>query len=67
MGSLSRHARSPSTLGLLEIVGAIGLIVPAATNTVPSLTVLAAAALVSAFFGVVAAVVVIGRVVVSPF
>ena len=75
-------------LGVIEIVGAIGLIVPAATNTVPSLTVLAAAALVvlmalavvfhsrrhevvqigfSAFFGVVAAVVLIGRVVVSPF
>lgn len=86
VGALPRGAAV--LLGLIEIAGAIGLIVPAATNTVPSLTVLAAAALVvlmalavvfharrheivqlgfSTFFGVAAAAVLIGRIVVSPF
>ena len=75
-------------LGLLEILGAIGLIVPAWSGTMPWLTVLAATALAilmglavvfharrheipqlafSGFFGVVSALVVIGRVVVAPF
>lgn len=86
VGALARGAAL--TLGLLEIAAAVALVVPAATNTVPSLTVLAAAALAvlmavavvfhsrrhevaqlgfSAFFGVAAAAVLVGRVVVAPF
>ena len=86
VGALPRGAAM--ALGLLEIVAAFALVVPAATNTLPTLTVLAAAALVvlmavaavfharrqeivqlgfSTFLGVVAAVVIVGRTVVSPF
>jgi uncharacterized membrane protein len=43
VGSLSRGGAT--FIGALEIVGAIGLIVPAWTGTIPSLTILAAAAL----------------------
>jgi VIT1/CCC1 family predicted Fe2+/Mn2+ transporter len=76
------------TLGALEIVGAIALIVPAAFGVLQWTAVAAAAALAvvmalavgfhatrrevpqlafSAFLGIVAAVVVIGRVFVAPF
>ena len=86
VGALPRGAAM--ALGLLEIVAAFALVVPAATNTLPTLTVLAAAALVvlmavaavfharrqeivqlgfSTFLGVVAAVGIVGRTVVSPF
>lgn len=43
VGTLSRE--QAIVIGALEILGAIGLIVPAWTGTIPSLTVLAAAAL----------------------
>jgi uncharacterized membrane protein len=86
VGALSRG--QATVIGALEILGAIGLIVPAWMGTIPSLTVLAAAALAvlmflavifharrneipqlgfSAFFGVVAALVAFGRIVVAPF
>ena len=86
VGSLSRGAAT--FIGALEILGSIGLIVPAWTGTIPSLTILAAAALAvlmglavvfhsrrheipqlgfSAFFGILAALVAFGRIVVAPF
>jgi uncharacterized membrane protein len=86
VGALSRG--QATVIGALEILGAIGLIVPAWMGMIPSLTVSAAAALAvlmglavvfharrheipqlgfSAFFGVVAALVVFGRIVVAPF
>jgi uncharacterized membrane protein len=86
VGTLSRGRAT--LIGGLEILGAIGLIVPAWTGVQPWLTVAAVLALTllmalavvfharrheivqlgfSAFFGVVAAAVLIGRIVVSPF
>jgi uncharacterized membrane protein len=75
-------------LGTLEIVGAIGLVVPAWTGVWPWLTIAAAVALAavmalavvfhttrheipqlafSATFGIIAALVVVGRVFIAPF
>jgi uncharacterized membrane protein len=86
VGTLSRG--QATLIGALEILGAIGLIVPAWTGTIPSLTVLTAGALAvlmglavifhsrrhelpqigfSAFFGILAALVAFGRIVVAPF
>ena len=72
--------RAAIVIGVVEILGAIGLIVPAATGTQPWLTTAAAAAVVfhvrrreipqiafSATFGLVAALVALGRFVIAPF
>ena len=75
-------------IGVLEVLGAIGLIVPAATGFLPSLTVMTAILLAllmasaatfhvrrherpqlafSSFFGIVSALIALGRIFVSPF
>jgi uncharacterized membrane protein len=86
VGALTRD--QAIVLGVLEILGAVGLILPAATGVLPWLTAVAAVALAllmalaasfhirrheipqlafSGFFGIVAALVAIGRIFVSPF
>jgi len=72
VGTLPRAVAT--LIGALEILGAIGLIVPAWTGTIPSLTVIFHSRRhelpqlgFSAFFGILAALVAFGRIVVAPF